>query len=518
VLAALMAGNRVILKPALETALIAFRMVELFHAAGVPKAALQLVLCDDDVGTALIRDPRVNAVILTGATDTARLFQRLHPGLHLLAETGGKNAYIVSAMSDREQAIADAVSSAFGHAGQKCSAASLLILEAEVHDDPAFMATLKDAVTSLPVGSAWDPKSVVTPLIHPPQGPLLRALEHLEAGERWLVQPSISASNPRLVSPGVKLGVKPGSFMHQTELFGPVLAVMRARDLSHAIELANGTGYGLTAGLASLDEREQAQFVRSVSAGNLYINRTITGAIVERQPFGGLGKSGFGPGAKAGGPNYVMQLCHVRQPPHGELGPSAALSTDLRALIRPYRLHLSLVDIAALERAAADYARVLSEYFGSVHDPARILGQDNCLRYMPDPRVIVRAEAKASMVELAASALAATLVGVRLTFSLDPACSGPKVTSVYGHPVSVGEPASLRACLHQGDRLRLLGTRTEAHAALAAEYGVHIADAPVLPHGRIELLHYLREQSVCVEYHRYGQIPRNRASVVQPWK
>ena len=97
---------------------------------------------------------------------------------------------------------------------------------------------------------------------------------------------------------------------------------MRARDLSHAIELANGTGYGLTAGLASLDEREQAQFVRTVSAGNLYVNRTITGAIVERQPFGGLGKSGFGPGAKAGGPNYVMQLCKVITSPRQTRMPS----------------------------------------------------------------------------------------------------------------------------------------------------------------------------------------------------
>ncbi len=511
VLAALMAGNRVLLKPALETALIAHRMVTMFHEAGVPRAALQLVLCDDEVGSALIRDLRVNAVILTGATDTARLFQGLHPGVHLLAETGGKNAYIVSAMSDRDQAIADVVYSAFGHAGQKCSAASLLILEAEVHDDPSFMATLKDAVESLPVGSAWDPKSVVTPLIHPPRGPLLRAMEQLEPGESWLVKPVISPDNPNLLSPGVKLGVQPGSFTHQTELFGPVLSVMRARDLAHAVELANGTGYGLTAGLASLDEDEQAAFARTIMAGNLYINRSTTGAIVRRQPFGGLAKSGFGPGAKAGGPNYVMQLCHVA----AESVPALARpSPREEELLRPYRSLVAADTYGALAAMLSDYVVAQRTHFGVLHDPSRVLGQDNVFRYLPDPHVVVRAEADASLLDLAASALAARVLGVRLTLSLSPRFAGPHDSHVYGHPVSVGEPWSLRGQVRPFGRLRLLGKRTQEHAELAAELGVHIADAPVLPVGRLELLHYVREQSVCIEYHRYGQIPRERSKVV----
>ncbi|MFT3927933.1 MAG: bifunctional proline dehydrogenase/L-glutamate gamma-semialdehyde dehydrogenase [Myxococcales bacterium] len=517
VLAALMAGNRVILKPALETALIATRLVELMHAAGVPREALQLVLCDDDAGSALIRDARVDAVILTGATDTARLFQRLKPGLHLLAETGGKNAYIVSAMSDRDQAIADAVYSAFGHAGQKCSAASLLILEAEVHDDPRFLATLKDAVQSLPVDAAWEPRSFVTPLIHPPAGPLLRAIEQLEPGESWLVEPRITPENPRLVTPGVKLGVQAGSFTHRTELFGPVLAVMRARDLPDAISLANATGYGLTAGLASLDEREQALFVRTIAAGNIYVNRTTTGAVVQRQPFGGLGKSGFGPGAKAGGPNYVMQLCRVQASP-GESARAIPLANEFLPWLLPYRPLLAAAQFARLRDRLADYAQAWQQHFTLLHDPSRVLGQDNYFRYLPELNMYLRVEATASLVDVAASALAARLAGAQLTLSMSPSFAGPLDSSLFGFPVQLGETPSLRRLLHEGSRVRLVGARTPEHDALAAEFGVHIADAPVLDSGRLELLHYVREQSVSVEYHRYGQIPRARCAVVQPWK
>ncbi|MGD8863448.1 MAG: bifunctional proline dehydrogenase/L-glutamate gamma-semialdehyde dehydrogenase, partial [Myxococcales bacterium] len=248
-LASLVAGNAVILKPALETPLVARRLAELCWEAGVPREALQFVVCEDRVGSLLVRDPRVDAVVLTGASDTARLFHQMRPGIDLAAETGGKNAIIVSALADRDAAIQDAVYSAFGHAGQKCSACSLLICEAEVYDDPGFLSTLRDAAESLPVGPAWDPRSVVTPLIMPARDPLLGALTTLEEGERWLLEPRRDADNVRLWSPGIKLDVREGSVTHQTEFFGPLLAVMRADDLDHALRLANGTPYGLTAGL-----------------------------------------------------------------------------------------------------------------------------------------------------------------------------------------------------------------------------------------------------------------------------
>src|SRR5690606_28098163 len=153
------------------------------------------------------------------------------------------------------------------------------------------------------------------PMIHPPSGDLERGLKELEEGESWAVLPRKHDDNPAPYSPGVKWGVRPGSYTHMTELFGPLLAVMCADDVDHAIELVNQTGYGLTSGLESLDEREQEIWKDGVRAGNLYINRVTTGAIVLRQPFGGVGKSAFGPGIKAGGPNYVAQLMRFADRP-----------------------------------------------------------------------------------------------------------------------------------------------------------------------------------------------------------
>jgi RHH-type proline utilization regulon transcriptional repressor/proline dehydrogenase/delta 1-pyrroline-5-carboxylate dehydrogenase len=504
-LAALVTGNRVILKPALETAFVGQLLAELLWQAGVPRGALSLLLCEDDVASLLIADRRVNSVVLTGATDTARLFQRMRPGLHLLAETGGKNAYIVTAMSDRELAIRDVVQSAFGHAGQKCSACSLLILEAEVYDDPHFRDTLRDAVESLAVGSAWDARSFVTPLIQPPSGPLLRALRELEPHEQWLVEPHVSPDNPHLLSPGVKLGVRAGSFTHETELFGPLLGVMRAVSLKHAIALANASGYGLTAGLASLDEREQTAFIEKIAAGNVYVNRTITGAIVARQPFGGYGKSGFGPGAKAGGPNYVVQLCR----PYATGEPSARAAALDEPSARRLLALCSLLDSAESERLrryVADYAHAHSAHFARTHDFAQLLGQDNLFRYRPADDLVLRVEAGATLFELAASCMAAGLAGAQLDVSLDPKFGGAQLPGRTGLALRVESLAQLSARLQRAGRIRLLGTRTPQLDALASQLGAHVADAPVLPAGCLELLHYLREQSISIDYHRYGNL------------
>lgn len=311
--AALAAGNSVIFKPAPETPLIGWTLIQIFWEAGIPKEALQFVFCDDEPpGSMLVKDERISFVILTGSTDTAKYLLKLRPSLSLMAETGGKNAMIVTDLADRDQAIKDIVTSAFSHAGQKCSAASLLILEAPVYDDPNFLSQLKDATLSLPVGLSTEKTAKVTPLIRPPNETFLRGLTVLEKGESWLVEPKQDTNNPLLWSPGIKMGVTQKSFSYSNELFGPMLSVMRAKNLEDAINLANGTKYGLTSGLHSLDLREQKIWIKRIIAGNCYINRTITGAIVERQPFGGCKESSFGPGQKVGGPFYVTQFMNTK--------------------------------------------------------------------------------------------------------------------------------------------------------------------------------------------------------------
>ncbi len=182
------------------------------------------------------------------------------------------------------------------------------MLDEEVYRDRKFRDGLVDAVQSLRVGSAWDLRTKIPPLIRPPEGALLRGLKELEPGETWAVMPRMLEENPCLYTPGLKWDLSPGNFTHLNELFGPVLGVMKYRNLQQAIDLVHATGYGLTSGLESLDDREQQYWSQRLQAGNLYINRSTTGAIVLRQPFGGMGKSAFGPGIKAGGPNYVIPL------------------------------------------------------------------------------------------------------------------------------------------------------------------------------------------------------------------
>ena len=184
---------------------------------------------------------------------------------------------MITPSADIDLAIGDLVRSAFGHAGQKCSAASLGIVAAEVYDDPTFRRRLRDAVASLRVGSAADPATIVGPLIAPPAGKLERALTVLDPGETWLVEPR-SLDIPGTTagtswSPGVRVGVRAGSWFHRTECFGPVLGLMRADDLDHAIELQNAGDYGLTGGIHSLDGDEIDRWLAKVEVGNAYVNR-----------------------------------------------------------------------------------------------------------------------------------------------------------------------------------------------------------------------------------------------------
>jgi RHH-type proline utilization regulon transcriptional repressor/proline dehydrogenase/delta 1-pyrroline-5-carboxylate dehydrogenase len=524
--AALAAGNRVILKPASDTALVAWELCQCFWRGGVPRTALQFLPCSGaDAGAHLLGQPGLAGAILTGGTATALSIIRAHPELPLFAETGGKNATIVTALSDREQAIKNVIHSAFSHSGQKCSATSLLLLEAEVYDDPDFQRVLCDAVESLHVGSAWELHTRVGPLIRPPRGDLERALTTLEPGESWLVTPQRHSEN--LWSPGVKWGVQPGSVTHLTEFFGPVLGVMRFTSLTEAIELVNATGYGLTSGLESLDDREQQQWQAGIRAGNLYINRPTTGAIVLRQPFGGMGKSCFGPGMKAGGPNYVAQFMEFadRPLPGSEAPIANPHLADLRQRLRLVDIGAPPREIERLHTALASYDHAAREEFSRAHDHFRLVGEDNLRRYRPIPAVHVRVHADDSFFEVFARAAAACAAGSRVTVSAPPdAHFAPvraldELTSTWAAQIEFIEEsdADLAASITAGhvERVRFAASaRVPCDLrVVAAEAGVHLADRPVLAEGRIELLWYFREQSLSHSYHRYGNLGPRSAEV-----
>ncbi len=394
------AGNAVVLKPAPEAVLVGWELASCLWNGRRPARILQFLPCpDDEIGRGLVTDPRVGGVILTGSVETARLFLGWRPDLPLFAETSGKNAIIVTSLADRDQAIRDLVRSAFGHNGQKCSAASLAICEAEVYDDPDFRRQLRDAAASLAVGSAWELDQSVTPLTQPPGAALRRALTVLDEGEEWLLEPRAAADNPQLWSPGIKLGVRPGSFFHRTECFGPVLGLMRADTLDQAIDLANAQPFGLTSGIQTLDDREIARWVDRIEAGNLYVNRPITGAIVGRQPFGGWKASSVGPGAKAGGPNYVLQLARWHQVSLPSMPRDSLAGAAWRRCSRDAWQSCPTATRARCSRRARRATRTRGAlHFGREHDPSAIRGERNAFRYRPCHRVIVRGTTSARAV------------------------------------------------------------------------------------------------------------------------
>lgn len=505
-LAALAAGSPVIIKPATQARRCGSVMVQALWDAGVPRDVLQLVHIDEsDLGTQLVSDQRVGRLILTGSFDTAALFRSFRPDLPLLAETSGKNAILITPHADIDLAVKDLVYSAFGHAGQKCSAASLGILVGSVARSKRFHDQLVDAVTSLEVGYPSDPTVQMGPVIEPAEGKLLRALTTLAPGEQWLVEPRQLDDTGRLWSPGVKTGVRRGSEFHLTEYFGPVLGLIEADDLDGGIAIQNQVDYGLTAGLHSLDREEIETWIDRVEAGNAYINRSTVGAIVRRQPFGGWKKSAVGAGTKAGGPNYLIGLSDWRAAP-------ATKSSGLTPTLRKFRdaateLVFEPGDLEFLDRSLASDADAWEREFGIARDVTALEAEKNVLRYRPVP-VTVRSEEghTASLLRVVG---AGVLAGSEVTVST-PAPLDAAVTDLLRSSrvtCRVEDADAWRKVLRGNapDRVRLIGGNREAFAeASEGRAAIALYAQPVVEAGRVELLTFLREQAVSVTAHRFG--------------
>jgi RHH-type proline utilization regulon transcriptional repressor/proline dehydrogenase/delta 1-pyrroline-5-carboxylate dehydrogenase len=522
--AALSAGNTVIFKPSSDAILVGWLLCRCFWRAGVSKNTLQFLPCEGgSAGARLAGHPDVDFVILTGGTETGLKILRARPDLQLSAETGGKNATVVTDMSDREQAVGDIVDSAFGNSGQKCSATSLLILEKDVYDDEKLKRQLTDAAATFKTGSAWDFTSRMGPLVRPPRSPLKEALTELEPGESWALEPRMLADNPQLWTPGIKWGVRPGGTTHMTEFFGPLLGVMRAENLKQAVDLVNQTGYGLTSGIESLDCREQAFWKKHVQVGNLYINRGTTGAIVLRQPFGGMGKSSLGAGIKTGGPHYVTQFLEAADAAAPSTGPLTRPQLLLR-LAQRWQLALEgekfgaqAGDIRKTILAIRSYLYHAEREFARELDHVNLRGQDNVLRHLPVGTVAVRLHPADSLFDALARIAAVKATGNRLRVSVPKALDTPAARFLYGpeglrltgrDPVFQESDADLIAGMPTLDRIRYAapGRVPLKVFAAAAATSFCIARAPVVMEGRIELLQYYRQQSVCTNYHRYGNL------------
>ncbi len=316
VAAALAAGNAVLAKPAEQTPLVAARATELLHAAGIPRAALQLLPGDGGtVGARLSSHPQVDGVAFTGSTETARLInlslaRRDGPLAALVAETGGQNAMLVDSSALPEQVVRDVVGSAFLSAGQRCSALRVLFLQEDVAD--RILEMLAGAMAELVIGPPGWLSTDIGPVIDDPALQVLEAhAERLETQGRLVARAPLDPALPGHYFAPAAFVIDDIASLDR-EVFGPILHVVRyrAKDLDKVLDGINATGYGLTLGVHSRIETTQKRIAAKVRVGNCYINRSMTGAVVGVQPFGGEGLSGTGP--KAGGPHYLLKFATER--------------------------------------------------------------------------------------------------------------------------------------------------------------------------------------------------------------
>jgi RHH-type transcriptional regulator, proline utilization regulon repressor / proline dehydrogenase / delta 1-pyrroline-5-carboxylate dehydrogenase len=471
VLASLAAGKRVILKPSTNAAATAYLTSKCLWDAGIPTDVYAFLPAEEStLDTFLSSGNTFDSVILTGGTDTAKFLLERNSELNLYAETGGKNSTVITALADREQGIKNVVQSAFGNAGQKCSATSLLILEEEIFNDERFKILLKDATKSKIHGNPWNLETQIGPLAVPVSKKIQHVLDNTK-DEEWLLKPI--KKGEFLMTPGIKWGITKDDFEYNNELFGPILCVMKAKDLTEAIELVNGVEYGLTSGLESLDINEINQWKGNIKAGNLYVNRSTTGAIVQRQPFGGMKASNFGFGSKAGGVNYVLQFVDLKQ------------------------------SESELSKAENSYKKWADELFLKEIDYVNLRGQKNINRYLKPEEVLVLIDSTTSKIEIQLVQKATDVLGIKTEFY---AISGTEVPNIDF--IEISKWTDLELQLNHDIVVRSLVSNSEIAMLnkICNSKAIHIYDRKPSSNGRLELLNYLTEQNFSFNFHRYGNL------------
>ena len=470
VLASLAAGKRVILRPSQNAAACSYRIAKTLWEAGVPKSAFAFLPCKKVTLDPFLKSKDTfDAVILTGGTDTAKFLLKRTPRLKLYAETGGKNATIITALGDREQGIKNVIQSAFGNAGQKCSATSLLILEKEIYEDVRFKKLLKDAAKSKGYGSPWDLQTEIGPMSVRINKKLQYVLDHtLE--EQWLLKPI--KLGDFLLSPGIKWGVTSKDYEYRNELFGPILSVIKVGDLKEAVALVNGLEYGLTSGIESLDSEEVTYWLENIKAGNLYVNRSTTGAVVERQPFGGIKASCFGFGMKAGGLNYILQFLDLAEP------------------------------ILTKKEIKKNYMEVYQTHFSKKIDYAKLRGQNNYNLYKKPKKIYVLLDKNVTESAVFKVKLISCILEVTIGFyALE---NIPLVRETH----ILTKWQELAPLINHEIVLRALNydTLDDDFISYCHTKNIHIFGKNPSNYGRLEFLNYLTEQNQSINYHRYGNL------------
>ena len=375
-----------------------------------------------------------------------------------------------------------------------------------------FKKQLLDAVTTLRVGMPDNPDSVMGPIIEPPGAKLQAGLGELEKGERWLLEPKPLDDSGRVWSPGIREGVRAGSPFHLTEYFGPVLGIMHVGSLDEAIAVQNGVDYGLTAGIHSLNPDEVSSWLARVQAGNCYVNRGITGAIVQRQPFGGWKKSSVGPGTKAGGPNYLFALGHWRR--RDSLEPSDGPTHEFARDVLNALAEEGVGSGDFVKKSLASDESVWRNVYGASADASGLGVERNILRYVPHP-VVIRATGFVPLEETVRVVMAGLRAGATVHLSTSEKLPDSILDLIRNTPVDFGRCEAMvveserefvsRMSSQLPSRIRLLGSRADAMAVAldgAPEVAIYADD--VTESGRVEMLPFVREQAVSITAHRFG--------------
>jgi len=315
--ASIVTGNTVIMKPAEQSSIVASALMKLFQEAGLPKGVLNFLPgLGEDVGEYLVSHKDITTIAFTGSKAVGLHILKqaaiVHPGQHhvkrCLIEMGGKNAIIIDNDADLDEAVEGVIYSAFGFAGQKCSACSRVIILEEVYDK--FIERLIEATKSLTIATAENPACYYGPVIdREAYDRIMTTIEKSKKLHKLLYQGQVPAGG-YFIPPTIFESLDPNSELTQEEIFGPVLATLKAKNIDHALEIANGTQYALTGGVFSRSPENIDKVRDSFECGNLYINRGITGAMVDRHPFGGFKMSGIG--SKTGGIDYLKQFMEPR--------------------------------------------------------------------------------------------------------------------------------------------------------------------------------------------------------------
>ncbi len=502
-LAALLAGNAVILKPPPESALTSWHMAGLLWEAGIPRDILQFTPAPDrHIGSKLIVSREVAAVALTGSRTTTAQFKKWSPSLRLHASGTGGGSMLITGSAHIDQAIADLIQAAFSQGGQTGGAVFHAIVDSSLYQNQDFLRRLAGAASSLPTGSAWDAATVVTPLPRDPQRAFEKAGQLAENHRGWLLEPRMIRGNPKLWTPGIRFCAGLEDPVIPPTASAPLLGLIEARSLEEGIAIQNDPSLGVVAALHSLDQRDIDVWLEKIEAAAVFVNRRPTSHDIHRQFSVGWKHPPAAAAANLPGPDDLATFARWEQ---AAIPQTKHRPGDHLLHILEYAGHWlkSGVENEIIAAAAASYQYHWDHLFSA---PPKPDPKGRLVRYRPLPDgVLIRFVSTPE-----ASSLCGILIASLVTDTpVETSLAAPSAfADALGMDTIVESNETLAARIAGGslraDRLRAPMGAPFAIYRAAAEAGIPVSEAPIVANGRIELLQYLRQQTVCLPPPRPG--------------